>query len=616
MGPAKTSGSNRNTSGQVFPQANSSTASCVKIEGGQLLIDSGGGPVPDFLLRANQAVTAERLSEAAELLGPDKLKLLDTILDQDPSRTDLIYMLVKLLLALDRAAQAESWCKRLIELESTDVAWFHLALIYRRLPGRAPQARHWAQQAFEARPDSEPYADVYARSLIDCGQVSEAVGLLDNMTVHGWASGPLLRGILSMLLYSPQTTRADFRRGYGLLGQALGRGIVPRNRHDNDPDPSRRLRVGFISPDFRRNSTAIPFEVFLDGVNHEDLEIHAYGNVASADWVTERIQGKVDQYLSISGMSAGHVADLIAGHRVDILVALGGYVHNHCLEVLAHKPAPVQVDFGWVTTTGLPAIDYRITDALLDPPATQAYYTEKLVYLPGGSSVFVPPQASSLLGPLPADKNGHITYGSFNRRVKITDKMLGLWAMILEQTPGSRFIMKFPEGDLRLLQEALQGRFQDLGISPDRIDVYGPCSYHAYLDIMARVDIALDTFPFNGAITTFECLWMGIPVVTLTGEVFTSRMGLNILTRVGLSLFSATTAAEYVAKACAFSTQRESLAQIRRSLRQTMLSSPLCNPRALAGEMEVAFRQMWQQWCGHSHSQSPSTRESDCMSAR
>ena len=200
---------------------------------------------------------------------------------------------------------------------------------------------------------------------------------------------------------------------------------------------------------------------------------------------------------------------------------------------------------------------------------------------------------------LPAQQNGYITFGSFNRRIKITDNMLEIWAAILKQTPESRFVMKFLDSDTRRLQAEFQGCFQDLGISPDRIDVYGSSSYHDYLDIIGLVDIALDTYPYNGSITTFECLWMGVPPVTLTGEVCTSRMGLNILTRVGLELFSAISAEEYIAKACSFADQLDSLAQIRRSLRGRMLNSPSCDPRRLAQEMEASFRQMWQHWCAY-----------------
>jgi len=569
----------------------------VKIENGQLLIDCAGKPVPDFLLGANKSISSGCPSGAVDLLCEDNLEQLRRILREDPSRIDLLYMLVKLLLALDRAAQAEPWCQRIIELESTDVAWFHMALIYSSMPGATNKACTWAKRAFAAQPDCQAYVDVYARALLACGQVGEVIELLEYLCTHGLADALLIQRVLALLLYCAQTTRTDLMRGYCLLGKALGRGIVARKRHANDPDPGRRLRVGFISPDFRRNSTAIPFEVFLDGARSEALEVYAYANVSSPDWVTERIQGKVDRYVDIQGMPAPELADLIEGHGVDILVALGGYVEDHCLEVMAYKPAPVQADFGWVTTTGLPTIDYRITDAVLDPPETALYHSEKLVYLPGGSSVFVAPSSSSLVGPLPAQRNGYITFGSFNRRIKMTGKMLEIWAAILRQVPGSRFVMKFPEGDEGRLQAELQVQFRDLGISTDRIDVYGACSYHDYLDIIAQVDIALDTYAFNGAITSFECLWMGIPIVTLTGEVFTARMGLNILNRVGLELFSAANAEEYIAKACSFAGQLDSLAQIRQSLRGRMLNSPLCDPERLAREMGRGFRQMWLTWC-------------------
>lgn len=592
----------------------SRTPSCVRIEAGQFLIDSAGRTVPGFLLRANQAVNAGCPAQALEQLSEDKLNAFHLLLEDDPSRIDLLYMLVKLLLATGRADQAAPWCRRIIDLEPSHVACFHMALVYRGMRDSVQSALGWARRAFEAKPDCAMYADVYARCLTECELVAETLDLLDYLYVHELADAPVLEGILAQLLYCRKTTRPDLMRGYSVLGQALARKITPITSHRNDPDPRRRIRVGFVSPDFRRNSTAIPFEVFLDGVNHEVLEVYTYGNVSDPDWVTQRIQAKVDRYFDITGMSSARIAEMIAGHGVDILVALGGYVKDHRLEVMAYKPAPVQADFGWVTTTGLDAVDYRITDAVLDPPATQAQHAEKLIYLSGGSSVFIPPEASSLVGPQPAQHNGYVTFGSFNRRIKMTDEILETWAEILRQIPDSRLIIKSPEDDTPQLQTELKGRLQDLGVPSHRIDVYGACAYHAYLDIMSQVDIALDTFPFNGAITSFECLWMGIPVVTLTGELFSARMGLNILCRLGLELFSATSPAEYVAKACSFARQIDSLARIRQSLRTQMLSSSLCDPSRLAREMENGFRRMWQHWCENTGRQAPTGQVSAGLS--
>jgi hypothetical protein len=570
---------------------------CARIVDGRLVIDSGGRTVPPFLLKANAAVHAGSLAEAETILSPENLRIVDAVLDQDRSRVDLIYMVVKLLLAVGGHDVAEVWCRRLAEADPCPLVWYQLALIYQQMPGRSAQALIYAERAFQDGPDTPLYAKAYASCLAACGQVDAALDLIGRQVRTGGLSVDSLEGFLGELVYMPVTTRSHLSVGYGLLGQEISREIGPYEDHPNDPDPGRRLRVGFLSPDFRRNSTAIPFEMFLDGADRSRVEVYAYGNVKDPDFVTERIRGKVDHYENVLGLAPDRVAARVRACGIDVLVALGGYVWGHCLKVMAYRPAPVQVDYGWVTTTGIKQIDYRLSDAVVDPPHTLSFYGEETVYLSGGAYGYIPPQDTALVGPLPARRNGYVTFGSFNRRVKITEDMIGLWSQILRQISGSRLIVKSPSDDPAILQRHILPRFERLGIGADRIEFYGPQPYLDYLGLFNRVDLALDSFPFNGAITTLEGLWMGVPVVTLVGEKQTSRAGLSILSRMGLEVFAAASPGEYVAKACAFASQLDALEQIRRALRGRMLNSPLCDPRRWALEIEQAIRQMWQRWC-------------------
>jgi protein O-GlcNAc transferase len=570
---------------------------CARIVDGRLVVESGGRPVPLFLLKANAAVCAGSLTEAGMILSPENLRIVVAVLDQDRSRVDLIYMVVKLLLAVGSHDVAEAWCLRLAEADPGPLAWYYLALATQQMPGRSKQALIYAERAFHDRPETPLYAEVYASCLAACGQMDAALDVMGQLFRTGGASVDFWEGFLGDLLYLPATTRSHLSVGYGLLGQEISRKIGPCWDHSNDPDPGRRLRVGFLSPDFRRNSTAIPFEMFLDGADRSRVEIYAYGNVKDPDFVTERIRGKVDHYEDILGWPADQAAARVRAHEIDVLVALGGYVQGHCLKVMAFKPAPVQVDYGWVTTTGIRQIDYRFSDAVLDVPQELGLYGEKTVYLSGGYFGYVPPQNTPLVGPLPARRNGVVTFGSFNRRVKMNEDMIGLWSRILKQTTGSHLIVKSPSDDPALLRRLVLPRMESLGIEADRIEFYGPQSYLDYLDLFNRIDLGLDTFPFNGAITTMEGLWMGVPVVTLAGEKMTSRAGQSILSRLGLEIFAAPSPEEYVAKAVAFASQLDALEQIRRALRSWMLKSPLCDPGRWALEMEQGFRQMWRRWC-------------------
>jgi protein O-GlcNAc transferase len=264
---------------------------------------------------------------------------------------------------------------------------------------------------------------------------------------------------------------------------------------------------------------------------------------------------------------------------------------------LALKPAPVQGDFGGISTTGMPQVDFRVTDRVIDPPESLGSYVEQSIYLPGGLACFRPPAESPAVGPLPALQRGTPTFGSVNSNPKINAGCIGLWARVLCQVPGSRMILKLDGGGDAGVRSTFLRQFESHGVEPGRVEVVGTMPYQDYLGLYHRIDLLLDATPYNGCITTLEGLWMGVPIVTLTAQTYVSRVGLSILTRLGLEIFAAATADEVVAKAAAFASQPAELAQIRRSLRSLMLASPLCDPRRMGRELEQAYRSAWQHWC-------------------
>jgi predicted O-linked N-acetylglucosamine transferase (SPINDLY family) len=568
------------------------------MEEGRLVIDSQGKPVPPFLLEANEAVGINALAEARAMLSSENLRTVDDILDRDPSRADLLYMVVKLLLATGGdPVFAEAWCRRLVEADPCPLAWHFLALVCQAVPGQSEQALFYAEKAFRASPQTPAYAETYASCLAARGRVDDALALMQEEVRRESLSVDCLEGFLGRLLYLPETTRSHLYAGYRVLGAELSRGIVAHADYPNDPDPDRRLRVGFLSPDFRRNSTAIPFEVFLDGADRDRVALYAFGNVEQADLVTQRIQTKVDHYEDTRNQSPEEVARRVRACGIDVLVALGGYVHGHCMWVMAFRPAPVQADLGWVTTTGIQGIGHRFSDGIIDPPESLGGYVERTTYLAGGAACYIPPEQTPLVGSLPARTNGTVTFGSFNRSIKMTEAMVEAWSRILLNTPGTRLIVKSPSDDAGALERRLLPTFARAGIGADRIEFHGQKPYLEYLDLINRVDLTLDTHPFNGCVTTLESLWMGAPVLNLMGETYVSRVGLSILSRLGLEIFVAGSFEEYVAKACAFASQLDALEQIRRALRGRMLASPLCDPGRWAREVEAGLRTMWRRWC-------------------
>ncbi len=244
-------------------------------------------------------------------------------------------------------------------------------------------------------------------------------------------------------------------------------------------------------------------------------------------------------------------------------------------------------------------IDYRLTDRLVTPDQMEEFYVEESICLPGGIFSCRPPHHSPLVGPIPAKSNGYITFGSFNNSAKVNSYTIELWARVLKADEQSRFLFKFRGGNDCELRDRYLSEFESFGVCRDRIDVYDVFPSHfEHLQLYGKVDILLDSYPFNGCMTTMEGLWMGVPTISLTGErIALSRSGLSILSRVGLEIFTASTPDEYVAKANAFANELDNLEIIRASLRQMTLDSDLCSPTRFTQEIETAYRNVWHRWC-------------------
>jgi protein O-GlcNAc transferase len=362
----------------------------------------------------------------------------------------------------------------------------------------------------------------------------------------------------------------------------------------------RRIRIGYVSPDFRRHSVNYFFEPVIASHNRNLFEIFCYSDVLAPDDVTERLQEYADQWRNIVSMSDEIVAEIIRKDGIDILIDLAGHTGHNRMLLFARKPAPVQVSWlGYPNTTGLSTVDYRIVDAYTDPPGlTDPYYTEELIRLPQTFLCYLPDENSPDVDSLPALKTGHITFGSFNFFAKISPEVIGLWAEILRKVPGSRMVIKAKSlSDKSTCAYAMQ-MFTREEIAPNRIELlsYEP-SYRGHLDIYNRVDISLDTFPYNGTTTTCEAIWMGCPVITLSGSVHASRVGVSILSNIGLEHLIAKTRAEYFTIAVDLANDLKRLQSLRHGLRSLMYNSPLTDAKRFTLNLESRYRLMWQNYC-------------------
>lgn len=558
------------------------------------------GELPQFIIDANDAVRLGRIEEAVQILNEDAVGEFRSKVDQEGCTTMTMLALAKLLYDVGRFAEAEEWYKRILEREPNAFVYNAVADICVAL-ARVSEAVPYRKKAVETAENPQSYLLQYALALITTGKRAEGMKILKERAELApeddrGAAGSIL---LWQQHYLPETTQEDLFEEYRKWARKYLPMNVARKSHDNNPDPDRRLRIGYISPDFRKNVVASSFEPFLDGHDRQNFEVFGYGNIARPDHVTERFREKFDHYRNIHSMSIGEAGLLVEKDKIDILIEVGGHSRDNCLGVVALKPAPVQVDYGGINTSGMEQIDYRLTDSIATPPAAEEFYVEESICLPGGILSYRPPRSSPLVSPLPAKRNGYVTFGSFNNSVKINSLIIDLWARILHANQGSRFLLKILGGSDQGLREHYFGEFEKRGVSPERVEICEmKASHFAHMQLHHELDMLLDTYPFNGFMTILEGLWMGVPTVTLFGEKLTvSRAGLTILARVGLEIFAAASPDEYVAKATAFAAQLDNLEKIRLSLRQMMLASDLCKPKRLCCEIEAAYREMWRRWC-------------------
>jgi len=370
--------------------------------------------------------------------------------------------------------------------------------------------------------------------------------------------------------------------------------------YKNSKDISRRLRIGYVSPDFRKHSVAYFFESLLKGHKRENVEVFCYSNVKVEDQITKRLRAEADHWLSIVGKGNEEIAAKIRRNKIDILVDLAGHTKANRLLVFAYKPSPIQVTWlGYPNTTGMRTMDYRFTDEITDPPGeADIFHREKLFRLKHGFLCYQPETSIPVLGSLPCQERGYITFGSFNDLTKTTSEVIKVWARILHANPDSRLLLKAKQLIDDQTRVRLIDRFSQEGINQKRLEMHSRLSNISdHLELYNRMDIGLDPFPYNGTTTTCEALWMGVPVITMLGDRHSARVGASIMSRVGLKDLIAHSIDEYIALSVSMANDRHRLFTLRNNLRQMMQESKLMDKELFAETVEKAYRQMWIKWC-------------------
>jgi predicted O-linked N-acetylglucosamine transferase (SPINDLY family) len=455
--------------------------------------------------------------------------------------------------------------------------------------GKPDEALAAYEQAVRLKPDFAGALNSLGMAYKDQGRLDEAIACFRRAA----RASPQLLFVHSNLIYAlhyaasydPEAVFAEHLRFAARFAEPAP--SAPADRH-----PDRRLRIGYVSPDFRENVMGRYSEAVIAAHDRSQFEVFCYANVHVPDNLTGRIQAVADHWISLIGITDDEAADLIRADRIDILVDQSGHVGGNRLGIFARKPAPIQVThFSYCDTTGLRTVDYRLTDAHCDPPGqTERFHTETLVRLPEVQWCY-PRPAGPEVGPPAAQKAGYITLGCFNNVCKVTEEMMALWVRILTELPGSRLRMQTGTG--KAADQRVFECFHRHGIGAERLTLVGRMPREAYFRLYHDVDLCLDTFPFTGCNTTADAVWMGVPVVTLAGPTCTSRQGIAVLTLAGLEDLVTRTPEEYVATAVRLARDAPRLRELRGQLRGRLERSLLLDTARFTRNLEAAYRIMW-----------------------
>jgi predicted O-linked N-acetylglucosamine transferase (SPINDLY family) len=462
--------------------------------------------------------------------------------------------------------------------------------------GQLQEAVTSYRRALELQPD---HADIHGNlgnALFDLRQIHEAMASYRRALELKPDDAAAFSGVLFCLSHLENADPSVIFAEHRAFGERFETPLRAQWRpHENDRTPDRILRVGFVSADLYRHSVAHFIEPVWRALDQTRLELYVYSNSVREDEVTARLKQLVGHWRQVARLSDQELAERIRADGIDILFDLAGHTSHHRLLTFARKPAPVQITWiGYPETTGLRAMDYKLTDPGTPPGMFDHLYTEKFACLPA-ATLFEPVTDAPEVNSLPALTRGFITFGSFNRTNKLGNQVIALWGRVLLALPTSRILIGSVTDDS--LKADLTERFARHGISSDRLEFRPRVATRDYLQLHHEVDIILDTFPYTGGTTTSHALWMGVPVLTLTGLSRVHCQSARILWRTGLPEWVAATKEQFVSQAVYWAMHPSELATLRAGLRERFDNSPVRCPETMARGFEKAMRIMWRRWC-------------------
>jgi protein O-GlcNAc transferase len=505
--------------------------------------------------------------------------------------------LATLLSARGEYAAAEAEFRQAIAHHPDDVELHNEQGRALGLAGRVDEALAHYQQGLKRWPTDSVLHTNIANIQKDMGLMDQAMASYRRAVELDRSEQMWLSNLAYAIYFDPGADSAAILRENRRWNQLLGPAQIGRMRpHDNAPDPERRLRIGYLSPDFCAHVVGWNITPLIREHDHQRHEVFCYASVARPDLATDRFKTFADHWRDIANINDDQAADLIRADHIDVLVDLAMHMAGARPRVFVQKPAPVQVAFAaYPGTTGIANMDYRLSDPYLDPPDSQQRdYTERSILLPHSFWCYNPAGTEPPVNDLPALAAGYVTFGCLNNFCKVSDQSLDLWSRVLNAVPNSCLLLQVPEGSPR---QRVTAHLAKNGIDPARIGFVPFQLRGPYMQTYHRIDLGLDTLPYNGHTTSLDGLWMGVPTITQVGRTVVGRAGLSQLSNLNLQELVAQTADDFVRIAVELANDLPRLRALRLGLRDRMLASPLTNSVLFARNIESAYRWMWRTWC-------------------
>jgi predicted O-linked N-acetylglucosamine transferase (SPINDLY family) len=550
----------------------------------------------------NDAPTLRNLAMALVSLGREleARAVFERLVELQPGDRHAAATLGEMLVRAGEKQRSEAVLRRAIALNPNDAVLASGLAILIGEQGRVTEAIALAQTAIARDPKHGPAYNTLGVALIIAGDAPRARQAF-RQACDVWPHfAPARHNLLLALHFDEETSRQqiweEHARFDAIHAAPLALEIRP---HDNDPGMDRPLRVGYVSGDFYAHSVASFIEPVIQSHDRNNVEVYCYSNVARRDEITRSIQATAHAWRDITLLTDTAVCEVVRQDKIDILVDLSGHTPANRLLAFARKPAPVQVSWlGYCDTTGLRAMDYWLCDEHLNPTGggSDALASERIVRLPNSFVCYLPWGQAPPVNELPAQSaGGAITFASFNNIAKLNDRVLDLWCAVLRDIPNSRLLVVAPRVHERQPYELLAERFAQRGIERRRVKLMPAVSMPEYHALYHQVDVLLDTFPFTGHTISMQALWMGVPMLSLIGPTHVSRRPLMMWSNLGLADLVAHTPDEYRKIAKELCGNIDRLAELRRTLRDRLIASPLLDAKTFTANLEATYRRLWSQ---------------------